>query len=202
MRFLVRFRNVARMTGVDATEQVVERGRQRCEEEGLAEQIRFVVADACASGLPSESADFVWSEDAWCYVEDKRKLISEAARIVRPGGVVAFTDWLEGPNPMSREEADRFLRFMNFPSILDLGVYPRLLEQAGCRVEVAEDTGRFAAYIDLYRNMLTMQLTYDALKIVRFDAERMQSMEEGRDFIRELAHAGKIIQGIFVARKH
>ena len=40
------------------------------------------------------------------------------------------------------------------------------------------------------------------MKIVRFDAERMQSMEEGRDFIRELAHAGKIIQGIFVARKH
>jgi len=37
-------------------------------------------------GLPSDSADFVWSEDAWCYVPDKPKLIAEAARIVRRGG--------------------------------------------------------------------------------------------------------------------
>ena len=34
MRFLVRFRKVARMQGVDATETVVESGRRRCEEEG------------------------------------------------------------------------------------------------------------------------------------------------------------------------
>jgi len=27
-------------------------------------------------------ADFVWGEDAWCYVLDKAKLISEAARLV------------------------------------------------------------------------------------------------------------------------
>jgi ubiquinone/menaquinone biosynthesis C-methylase UbiE len=36
MRFLVRFRQVASMRGVDATEKVVERGRQRCEAEGLS----------------------------------------------------------------------------------------------------------------------------------------------------------------------
>jgi hypothetical protein len=30
MRFLVRFRNVASMVGVDATESVVERGRRLC----------------------------------------------------------------------------------------------------------------------------------------------------------------------------
>ena len=52
MRFLVRFRGVARMTGVDATERVVERGRRRSAEELLADRIEFVVADATASGLP------------------------------------------------------------------------------------------------------------------------------------------------------
>src|SRR5574337_1674441 len=35
MRFLVRFRDVASMTGVDATAAVVNRGSQRCEEEGI-----------------------------------------------------------------------------------------------------------------------------------------------------------------------
>jgi hypothetical protein len=53
MRFLARFRKVARMTGVDATPAMVELGRRRCAEEGLAERFRFVEANACATGLPA-----------------------------------------------------------------------------------------------------------------------------------------------------
>ena len=44
MRFLVRFRNVAKMQGVDATETVVELGRRRCQAEGLADRITFTLA--------------------------------------------------------------------------------------------------------------------------------------------------------------
>jgi hypothetical protein len=59
------------MVGVDATEAIVERGRRLTREEGLDDRIRFVLAYACPSGLPSASADLVWSEDAWCYVATK-----------------------------------------------------------------------------------------------------------------------------------
>jgi ubiquinone/menaquinone biosynthesis C-methylase UbiE len=89
MRFLVRFRGVEKMQGVDATKKVVESGRERCRDEGFDGKIEFILADVCESGLPSGSVDFVWGEDAWCYVVDKRKLIAEAARMVRPGGVIA-----------------------------------------------------------------------------------------------------------------
>ena len=78
MRFLVRFCQVARMVGVDATPSMVELGRRRCADEGLAGRIAFVQANACSTGLPSGQFDFVWGEDAWCYVEDKAKLIAEA----------------------------------------------------------------------------------------------------------------------------
>jgi hypothetical protein len=37
MRFLVRFCDVASIIGVDATTTVVERGKARCAEEGLAD---------------------------------------------------------------------------------------------------------------------------------------------------------------------
>src|SRR5690242_8278916 len=60
MRALVRFCSVARMVGVDATEQVVERGRKICQREGLDDRVSFVLADASATGLASGSADFVW----------------------------------------------------------------------------------------------------------------------------------------------
>jgi ubiquinone/menaquinone biosynthesis C-methylase UbiE len=201
MRFLVRFRGVASMTGVDATETVVARGRRRCDEEGVADRVRLLCADACDSGLPTASADFVWGEDAWCYVTDKATLIREAARLVKPGGVIAFTDWVEGPNGLSSAEAERLLRFMKFPTLQDIPGYARALSDSGCTVEVAEDTGRFAAYMDLYLAMIEMQLTYDALRIIAFDVGVMGAMAGEMAFIRELAHAGKIAQGRFVARR-
>ena len=105
MRFLARFLKVARMTGVDATPAVLQLGRRRCADEGLAEKISFVEANACATGLPSGQFDFVWGEDAWCYVEDKAKLIAEAARLIKPQGKIAFTDWMEGPAGLTEAEA-------------------------------------------------------------------------------------------------
>ena len=201
MRFLIRFCNVAAMRGVDATAKVVERGRQRCQAAGLDKQISFTLADVCASGLSAASADFVWGEDAWCYVVDKAKLIAEAARLVRPGGLIAFTDWIEGPAGLSPQEAERFLSFMKFPNIQDLTGYKELLTANGCQVQVAGDTGRFPLYVDLYLDMLNKQLTYDALRIIGFDMALMQAMGGEMAFMQQLAHAGKIAQGIFIARK-
>lgn len=200
MRFLLRFLSVARMTGVDAAETVIARGRRRCADEDLSDKAEFVLADATDSGLPDGRADFVWGEDAWCYVVDKPRLIAEAVRIVRAGGTVAFTDWVEGDG-LSDDEARRFGKFMKFPNIESIAGYSGLLSDAGCEVVLAEDTGRFASHVDLYLNMLNMQLTYDALKIIGFDQELMQAMGGEMAFMQGLAHEGKIVQGLFVARK-
>ena len=201
MRFLVRFRGVERMHGVDATERVVERGRARCREQGVADRVDFTVADVCRSGLPSAEADFVWGEDAWCYVVDKAQLAAEAVRLVRPGGLIAFTDWVEGAQELTEDEAARYLTFMKFPNVQDLAGYSALLCENGCDILVAEHTGRFAPYVDLYLSMLDMQLTYDALRIIGFDADLMQALAGEMAFMQQLAHAGKIAQSLIVARR-
>ena len=201
MRFLTRFCKVGCMIGVDATEAVIHRGQCRNEAEGLADRISFVQADVCRTGLASASADFVWGEDAWCYVVDKPALIAEAVRLVRPGGVVAMTDWIEGPGGLSEAESSRYMKFMKFPNILGIAEYKDLLSQQGCQVTVAEDTGRFAPYVDLYLQMLDMQLTYDALRIIGFNQPLLEAMAGEMQFLAQLAHAGKIAQGLFIARK-
>lgn len=201
MRFLLRFCDVATMHGVDATETVIERGRERNRREGVAERIEFTLADACDTGLPGEEADFVWGEDAWCYVEDKPGLIAEATRLVKGGGKIAFTDWVEGPAGLSEAEAERFLSFMKFPSVLGIAGWRTLLTEHGCEVEVAEDTGQFARHVALYLDMLGLQLSYDALRIIDFDTDLMEAMGGEMAFLRDLAQAGKIAQGRFVASK-
>ena len=55
--------------------------------------------------------------------------------------------------------------------------------------------------MDLYLNMLNKQLTYDALRIIGFDLPLMQALGGEMVFMQQLAHAGKIAQGIFIARK-
>jgi SAM-dependent methyltransferase len=201
MRLLVRSRKVASMVGVDATEAVVERGRRLTREEGLEDRVRIIVADACQSGLPSDSADFVWSEDAWCYVPDKPGLIAEAARIVRRGGVIAFTDWVEGPAGLTEAEAQRFLGMMTFANVEDIASYVKILSGSGCEVVVAEDTGRFASHFELYLNMIEMQLAYDVLRTVAFRTDLLETLVEGFRFLGELARARKIAQARFVARR-
>jgi len=201
MRFLVRFRKVARMTGVDATRTMIEAARRRCAEEGLGHKLSFVEANVCATGLPPGQFDFVWGEDAWCYVEDKARLIGEAVRLVKPKGTIAFTDWMEGGIPLTEEEANRLLTFMKFPGLLSLDEYSSLLIDNGCTVRAAYDTGRFPAYVPLYIDMIEKQLTYDALKIIGFDTALAQSLLGEMRFMHSLATAGKIIQGLVVTRK-
>ncbi len=201
MRFLVRSRNVASMVGVDATEAVVERGRRLTHEEGLDDKIRFVLADACQSGLPSASADFIWSEDAWCYVPDKPRLFAEATRIVRPGGVIAFTDWVEGPTGLTDSEAQRFLSMMTFANVEDIAGYAKLLSGSGCEVRAAEDTGRFPRYADLYLDMIEIQLMYDALRPLGFRTDLLETFIAGFRSLGQMARAGKIAQARFIARR-
>ena len=55
MRFLLRFRGVSHMTGVDATRTMLDLGRQRCTDEGLADRVKFVESGGC--GHPRSYCD-------------------------------------------------------------------------------------------------------------------------------------------------
>jgi hypothetical protein len=70
-----------------------------------------------------------------------------------------------------------------------------------CEILTCDHTNRFAPCVDLYLSMLNNQLTYDALRIVGFDRALLQTLGAEMLFTQQLAHAGKVSQGIFVARR-
>jgi ubiquinone/menaquinone biosynthesis C-methylase UbiE len=113
-RFLVgNFKAV--MCGVDGTPHMVEEARKRAPHGEWG--IEFKLDDVLSIPYPDAAFDFVWGEDAWCYVTDKDKLIAEAARVLKKGGIIAFTDWVEGPAGLTEAEALRFNTFMRFPDM-------------------------------------------------------------------------------------
>jgi len=200
MRALVRLAGVDSMIGVELTKSVVETGRKRTEEEGLSDKIKFINKNSLENGLPDASADFVYSKDAWCYMPDKQQIIDQAARIVKPGGKVMFTDWIEGEG-LSDPEAQRFLSLMTFPAIPTVEEYAQMLKKADFEVEIAENSGRFSPAMDSYVHMLKRQALYDAKKLLGWDEAAYEKLISDFEFMAKLAQEGKIIQGMFVGRK-
>ena len=58
---------------------------------------RFVAADACALPFPDASFDAVFCVEAMFHFKSRSVFLAEAARVLRPGGVIVLTDILARP---------------------------------------------------------------------------------------------------------
>lgn len=191
VRLLVRNLHV-RGYGLDGTPHMHAEAIARAKRDGLEGSTEFKLGDVTAIPWPDATFDVVWGEDAWCYVADKERLIAEASRVLTKGGTIAFTDWVEGPNGLAEADAVRINRFMKFPYLESQKGYVALLRKYGFTVKVADDlTPDFADHVALYLDMLTKQLTFDALRILGWDLHLMQAMGGEMAFMLQEARAGR-----------
>ncbi len=200
MHFLARTYGV-KAYGVDATPHMVDESKKRLYEAGF-KNCEVKLGDVTAIPYPGARFDGVWGEDAWCYVEDKARLISEAARVLRPGGKIAFTDWLIGPEGMDEESARRICSVMKFPDMLCQKGYTSLLEKNGFRVlEASDHTPDFADHIQNYLGQLAGQRHFDAMQILGWNSDVFAFLGAEFGFMLEKARAGNFGRGRFVAVK-
>src|SRR5262249_38675767 len=91
--------------GVELYEEAVATGRRMARDAGLQDRVTFARADA-GRPLPfeSESFDAVLCVDAINHLPDRRGVLTEWARLLRPGGRVLFTDPVVLTGPLSSEE--------------------------------------------------------------------------------------------------
>jgi demethylmenaquinone methyltransferase/2-methoxy-6-polyprenyl-1,4-benzoquinol methylase len=89
----------ARISGVDISDAMLERGRQRVQKAGLADRVNLQPARAEALPFAPESFDALSFTYLLRYVEDPASTLAELARVVRPGGHMASLDFFVPPNP-------------------------------------------------------------------------------------------------------
>lgn len=82
----------ARLTGIDRSEAALALARAR-HLASLAEGSRFLRGEFAATGLPDGFARGAMSTDALLFAPDAAAAFAEAARIVGPGGRLAFTSF-------------------------------------------------------------------------------------------------------------
>lgn len=89
----------ARMTCVDLGEPPLRDLEGWAEGAGLSRRLR--TWRGSFGDMPAgwtESFDLVWSQDALCHAEDRAAVFAEARRVLRPGGVLVFSDILLAPD--------------------------------------------------------------------------------------------------------
>jgi SAM-dependent methyltransferase len=88
------------------------------------------LSDACM--------DAVVSHESFCHVPDRSKALSEAYRVLRPSGRLAFTDWV-AHEPLGAEDAELMWDGMAIQPPPSIEGYRDLAREAGFQVLSATD---------------------------------------------------------------
>jgi predicted TPR repeat methyltransferase len=80
-------REVDQFIGIDLSSRMIERARAT----GLYAELEVAEMVQGLGGKPDASADLILAADAMVYLSDLAPLLREAARVLAPGGLLAFT---------------------------------------------------------------------------------------------------------------
>ena len=187
-----------RVTGLDFTLSRVEAARRLTARVGLGQQVDFVHGDATAMPLPSATFDVVMSQEAWLHVPDKPAVIAECARVVKPGGTLAFTD-VTLRTPLTDAEEARMAGEMHAPGIASVERYLELLSANGFDLVSHEDLS--AAWTEILVARLAMYRTLKDTTVAKFGLAHYEAWDGTYSFFVGLFPAAKLGGARLVARR-
>jgi cyclopropane fatty-acyl-phospholipid synthase-like methyltransferase len=122
------------VVGVNINAKQIEVGRRLVSERELQERVQLQVADFCATGLAGNSFDVVWALESACYAEDKRAFLTEAFRLLKPGGQLIVADGFltrEELNPKEQRIVQRWQSGWAIPNTPSVAEFRRWMREVG-----------------------------------------------------------------------
>jgi len=192
------FHRGCRVTGLDLTESRVTGATSLTSMVGLDGLVDFQKGDAQAMPFDDEAFDVAISQEAWLHVPDKAATVAECRRVLKPGGLIAFTDLAE-VEPLDEEAMAKLgpaLASVNFAS---MDQYRQWLLANDFEIMTAFDRSEELKTILTERLAMFKKLGRQTRD--RFGAEREKEWEEGYTFFVDTVVAGRLGGCRFVARK-
>jgi sarcosine/dimethylglycine N-methyltransferase len=177
------------VVGIDITASRVDGATRLTMIAGLSDQVRFVHADATELPFAAESFTASISQEAFVHISDKTRLLSECRRVLRPRGVLAFTDWTAASR-LSPGERQRLERAFAADGLVTGDEYGRALERAGFTdVSIEDLTPEWAAILPA---RLEMYRSLRAETVARFGQEHYDEYHRNYALFVQLVEARKL----------
>ena len=128
----------AKVTGIELTPSRVSGAQELIKRVGLQDEARVVEGNVMSVPLADATMDAVVSQEAFCHVPDPAKTLSEAFRILRKDGRLAFTDWVANEQ-LSTADSQLMWDGMAIQPLRSISDYRRLVEGAGFKIHSATD---------------------------------------------------------------
>jgi len=155
--------------GVDLSPYLVAAAKRLATEERLSEHLEFLAGDVRMLNFADGSFDAVIGHTLLSHVEDPLAVLEEAARVVRPGGMVGIFDGdyasltFDHADPVKGKAYDEALISALVTNPRVMRQLPRLLRAAGlelvtCASYVLAEIGKadfWASAIDAYQKLVT-----------------------------------------------
>jgi ubiquinone/menaquinone biosynthesis C-methylase UbiE len=194
----IAFRYGCRVTGLDFTQSRVEAAKRLTRRVRLDHVVDFVQGDATAMPLPDWQYDVLIGQESWLHIPDKAALIRQCARVVKPAGVIAFTDIILRTE-LTRGEEERLAAEMHAPNVASADRYEELLESNRCRVELREDLSEEWKRILVDR--LAMYRSLRDTTVAKFGESRFLEYDRAYSHFVGLFTAGKL-GGVRIVARH
>ncbi len=187
-----------RVVGLDLTESRLESAKKLTAMVKLDHLVSFKLGNALDISFEDALFDVVIGQEAWCHIPQKEKLIAECTRVLKPGGVMAFTDILR-TDCISQAELDRLGVEMTFSDLGSLARYRALLLESGNDIMTVDDLS--ALWAEILVKRLAMYRSLKESTASKFGEERHREWDRYYSFFVSMYTEGKLGGGRFVARK-
>ena len=187
-----------RVTGLDLTESRVKGATRLTELVGLDHRVAFRQGDAQAMPFEGASFDIAISQEALLHVPDKSAVIRECARVLKSGGVLAFTD-LTRLEAIDAEGMTRLGKALASVDFATSDQYRAWLLATGFEILVEFD--RSEELKEILTERLAMYKSLGDQTRARFGEGREKEWEEGYTFFVESVVEGRLGGCRFAAKK-
>lgn len=156
------------ITGVDLSPYLVAAAKRLGSDEGLAEHLNFLAGDVRTLNFADGAFDAVIAHTLLSHVEDPLAVLKEAARVVKPGGMIGVFDGdyasltFDHPDPVKAKAYDEALINALVTNPRVMRQLPRLLKAAGLELVASaayalSEIGKanfWASAIEAYRRLV------------------------------------------------
>ena len=135
------------IVGLDINRFGVDNANELARRRGLDSLVRFRLADASRPlAFEPQTFDAVFSNDAMCHLPRRPQVLKEWHRVLKPGGLMLFTDATVVTGLVSHEEIAR-RSSIGYYCFVPGGLNERLIEEAGFELVRSEDLTSSAAVV-------------------------------------------------------